>query len=78
MRPLVPKEDHRRGEAPAEGAMLEGVLDPLSISLQCPTVLSLLHSDWYNAMRDVQFSMQPGISVVRPYILCCLVLAVLH
>ncbi len=31
---LVPKEDHLRGEAPAEGTMLEGVLDPLSMSLQ--------------------------------------------
>lgn len=31
-----PKEDHLRGEAAAEGSMLEGVLDPLSASLQCP------------------------------------------
>lgn len=33
-RPLLPKEDHLRGEAVAEGGMLDGVLDPLSSSLQ--------------------------------------------
>lgn len=33
-RPLLPKEDQRRGEAAAEGGMLDGVLDPLSNSLQ--------------------------------------------
>lgn len=39
-RPLLPKEDHRRGEAVAEGGMLDGVLDPLSSSLQCNASLS--------------------------------------
>lgn len=31
-----PKEDHLRGEAAAEGRVLEGVLDPLSASLPIP------------------------------------------
>ena len=39
----VPNEDQRRGEAAAEAAMLEGVLEPLSVSLQmgkpCESVL---------------------------------------
>lgn len=43
---LVPKEDHLRGEAPAEGTMLEGVLDPLSISLQRTQCSSNARACW--------------------------------
>lgn len=65
-----PKEDHLRGEAAAEGNVLEGVLDPLSASLPetmyKSTCVDTCVNPCYQWCHDADFDSKSSVNIVLP------------